>query len=145
MIDTIIKNLGPEIISNFGLSSKQTAKAVETTQSSLLGSFSKEMTQGNSEGLLALVNQGASANQSNLFPTLINNLAGDYEKKLGLSSDLAKNLARFVLPLVLDKIMANTGGQAKQSDLTKIVGKTAGELVKSKTGGVFGGLGKLFK
>lgn len=141
MIDSIIKNLGPQLISkltgDFDLSKDQASKAVETTQSSLLGSMTKELTSGNTDGLLSLLNSGRSGEGSGVFNTLLTNLAGDYAKKLGVPGGTAQKIADFVLPLVIDKITSGTGGSAGKADLMKMIGSGAGDLLKGGLGGLF--------
>ncbi|MBD8489417.1 hypothetical protein IFO69_11745 [Echinicola sp. CAU 1574] len=149
MIKDILSNIGPEVISNitsqFGLTEDQASQAVETTKQSLTKTATKEAGSGNFDGLLALVNQGSGATGTSTFEKFASNLAGDYVSKLGISPTIAKQVTGFVLPLVLDKIAAQTGGNAGKADLMKLIGGSAGDLLKGKAGDMLGGLGNLFK
>lgn len=141
MIDSIIKNLGPQVISkltgDFNLSTDQASKAVETTQSSLVESITKQVTSGNTDGLLNLLNSGNSGAGSSVFNTLLTNLAGDYTKKLGLTGDTSQSIANFVLPLVINKVSSQISGNADKGDLMKLVSSGAGGMLKNALGGLF--------
>lgn len=141
MIDSIIKNLAPSVISkltnDFNLSTDQASEAVETTQSSLVGSITKEVTSGNTDGLLSLLNSGTSGAGSSVFNSLVTNLAGDYAKKLGIPGDNAQKIADFVLPLVINKVSSQIGGNADKGDLMKLVSSGAGGMLKNTLGGLF--------
>lgn len=141
MIDSIIKNLGPKVISkltgDFNLSTDQASKAVETTQSSLVESITKQVTSGNTDDLLNLLNSGNSGAGSSVFNTLLTNLAGDYTKKLGLTGDTSQSIANFVLPLVINQVSSRIGGNADKGDLMKLVSSGAGGMLKNTLGGLF--------
>ncbi len=150
MIDAIVKNIGPELVSkltgDFGLQPEQVAQTAETTKTSLKDGLTKELSKGNVDGLLSLFNQGSQAAGNDVFQNLFNNLVGDYVKKLGVSKEMANKVAGFVLPLIMDKIANKTGGNTGKADLVKIIGGEAGNLLKDKAGGLLkGGLGNLFK
>ncbi|GAB3664328.1 hypothetical protein GCM10028791_39960 [Echinicola sediminis] len=134
-----------KMVGQFGLSKDQASKALDTTQKSLTETAGKEVAAGNLDGLLALVNKGSNASGSNTFQNMANNLVGDYISKLGISQGIARQLTNFVLPLILDKIAAKTGGNAGKGDLMKIIGGSAGDILKGKAGDMLGGLGNLFK
>ena len=141
MIESIIKNLTPIVTSKltneFSLSTDQASKAVETTQSSLVGSITKEVASGNTDGLLSLLNSGNSGAGSSVFNSLLTNLAGDYSKKLGITGDTAQSIADFVLPLVVSKVSSQIGGSADKGDLMKLVSSGAGGMLKNTLGGLF--------
>lgn len=141
MIDSIIKNLAPNVISkltkDFNLNTDQASQAVETTQSSLVGSITKEVTAGNTDGLLSLLNSGTTGAGSSVFHSMVTNLAGDYAKKLGIPGDTAQKIADFVLPLVINKVSSQIGGNADKGDLMKLVSSGAGGMLKNTLGGLF--------
>ncbi|AGA79555.1 DUF937 domain-containing protein [Echinicola vietnamensis] len=149
MINEILKNVGPEVISKitgqFGLSEEQASKAVDTTQESLTATATKEAAGGNIDGLLNMINQGSGAAGGSMFQKFAGNLASDYISKLGISEGIAQQISNFVLPLVLDKIMGQTGGNAGKGDLMKLIGGSAGDILKGKAGDMLGGLGNMFK
>src|SRR5690554_5747070 len=138
MIDSIIKNLGPKVVSkltgDFNLSTDQASQAVETTQSSLVESITKQVTSGNTDDLLNLLNSGNSGAGSSVFNTLLTNLAGDYTKKLGLTGDTSQSIANFVLPLVINQVSSRIGGNADKGDLMKLVSSGAGGMLKNTLG-----------
>ena len=141
MIDSIIKNLAPNVISkltkDFNLNTDQASQAVETTQSSLVGSITKEVTAGNTDGLLSLLNSGTTGAASSVFHSMVTNLAGDYAKKLGIPGDTAQKIADFVLPLVINKVSSQIGGNGDKGDLMKLVSSGAGGMLKNTLGGLF--------
>lgn len=141
MIDSIIKGLGPEMLSKltdqFGLSQEQATSAIDTTKESLSKSVTEEVTKGNLDSLLELVNQGSKASGNSSFNNIASNLASDFISKLGVSEGIAKQITNFVLPMILDKIAAQSGGNAGKTDLVKLFGGSLGNIIKEKAGGEF--------
>ncbi|WP_215226128.1 DUF937 domain-containing protein [Echinicola shivajiensis] len=150
MIDSIIKGLRPEILSKLtdqlGLSQEQVSSAMDTTKESLSKSVTEEVTGGNLDSLLELVNQGSKASGNSSFNNIASNLAADFISKLGVSDGIAKQITNFILPMILDKIAAQSGGNASKTDLVKLFGESLGNIIKGKSReGILGRLGDLFK
>lgn len=145
MLNTIVKNIAPEVLSavteKFGLNQEMGQKTVDTTKESLQEGVSNEINKGNLDGLLSMFNSGADGNNST-FQSLTSKLSGDYIQKLGLSPDLASQISQYVLPLVMKQITSMLGGKVDQESLSQALSK--GGLL-GKAGDLLGGLGSLFK
>lgn len=146
MLNTIVKNIAPEVLSavteKFGLNQEMGEKAVDTTKDSLQEGVSNEISKGNLEGLLSMFNNTGTGTSSSTFQSLSSKLSGDYIQKLGLSPDLASQISQYVLPLVMNKISSMLGGKVDKESLTNALSK--GGLL-SKAGDLLGGLGSIFK
>lgn len=149
MLDSIIKNIGPELIGKitgqFNLSEDQASKTMDITKDTILSTATQEVGKGNLDGVLAMVNQGSAAKGSSTFQNIANNLVGTLSSKLGLSDSVATKLTDFVLPFLLDKLAAKTGGNADKKDLMEMLGDQAGNFLQGKAGDMLGGLGNLLK
>ena len=148
MLDSLIKNIGPEVFSTvtekFGLNEEMGNKAVDTTKESLKESVTKEVSSGNLDGLLSLINSGGNATGDSTFQNMAGKLSGDYIQKLGLSPDIASKITSFVLPMILGKVSSMFGGNVDKEGLTKMLGSEGGLM--GKAGDLLkGGLGNLFK
>jgi len=146
MLNTIVKNIAPEVLSavtgKFGLNQEMGNKAVDTTKESLQEGVSNEISKGNLDGLLSMFNSGGTGESNSTFQSLSSKLSGDYIQKLGLSPDIASQISRHVLPLVLNKISTMLGGKGDRESVTEAL-STGGLL--SKAGDLLGGLGNIFK
>lgn len=146
MLNTIVKNIGPEVFSavtdKFGLNQDMGNKAVDTTKESLQEGVSNEISKGNLDGLLSMFNNGSEGQENSTFQSLSSKLSGDYIQKLGLSPALATQISQYVLPLVMNKISTMLGGKVDKESLTSALSK--GGLL-SKAGDLLGGLGNIFK
>lgn len=146
MLNTIVKNIAPEVLSavtgKFGLNQDMGNKTVDTTKESLQEGVANEISKGNLDGLLSMFNNGESGAGNSTFQSLSSKLSGDYIQKLGLSPDIASQISHYVLPLVLDKISSMLGGKVDKETLTDAL--SSGGLL-SKAGDLLGGLGNIFK
>lgn len=146
MLNTIVKNIAPEVLSavteKFGLNQEMGEKAVDTTKESLQEGVSNEISKGNLDGLLSMFNNGGAGTSNSTFQSLSSKLSGDYIQKLGLSPDLASQISQYVLPLVMNKISSMLGGKVDKESLTNALSK--GGLL-GKAGDLLGGLGSIFK
>lgn len=150
MVQDIIKNISPNLISDviksFGLNSEQAAETISTTKDSLVGSLGKELSLGNVEGVLGMVNQSTNVNSNPIFNRIVGKLAEDYGSKLGLSSEKAQMIASFLLPKVISAISGSKSGNINSTDLMEMVGSSAGNAIKDKASDVLKkGLGNFFK
>lgn len=150
MLDSLIKNIGPEVFSavteKFGLSKEEATKTVDTTKSSLETSVKSEVGKGNLDGLLSIFDKGANSTDNSTFQRFAGNLSGDYIQKLGFSPDLANKISTYVLPLIIGKFSSQTGGKMDKESLMGMLGPGASDLLKGKGGDLLkGGLGNLFK
>src|SRR5690625_1636562 len=126
-----------KLTKDFNLKSDQASQAVETTQSSLVGSITKEVTARNTAGLLSLLNSGTTGAGRSVFHSMVTNLAGDYAKERGIHGDTAQKIADSVLPLVINKVSSHIGGNADKGDLMTPVSSGAGGMLKNTLGGLF--------
>lgn len=150
MVQDIIKNISPNLISDviksFGLNSEQASETISTTKDSLVGSLGKELSLGNVEGVLGMVNQSTNVNSNPIFNRIVRKLAEDYGSKLGLSSEKAQMIASFLLPKIISAISGSKSGNINSTDLMEMVGSSAGDALKDKASDVLKkGLGNFFK
>ncbi|MFD2201098.1 DUF937 domain-containing protein [Shivajiella indica] len=150
MIQDILKNLSPELISGLtnqvGLNFNQANEALNTTKESLVNSLSKEVTSGNFDGILNMLNAGANASKSPLFDSIAGNLTKNYISKIGLSPQIAGMVTSFVLPKIISTLTNSKSGSFGQADLIKMIGQEAGGSLGDKASSLLkGGLGNLFK
>lgn len=150
MLDSLIKSIGPEVLSaikeNFGLSQEEASKTVDTTKTSLESSVKSEVGKGNLSGLLSIFDQDANSTDNSTFQRFAGNLSGDYIQKLGLSPDLASKITTFILPMILGKISSQNGGKMDKDGLMGMLGPDTMNILKSKGSDLLkGGLGNLFK
>ncbi|WP_041779378.1 DUF937 domain-containing protein [Belliella baltica] len=149
MIQEIFSKLSPELISNltnsYGLSNDQASKTISTTKESLISSLGKEVSSGNIDGILNMVNNSSNLSSNPMFSGLINKLAQDYGSKLGLSSDKTIQIASFILPKIIKAISGSKSGNIEKTDLMSMMGSAAGDALKSKASDALKkGLGNFF-
>ena len=143
MLDNLIKlvkeNAGEAIINNSAIDNKNNDAAIETTASSIMEGLKGQLGSGGISGLTSLFSGGAGGNSSmiqNITKTVTSNLAS----KFGISGDAAGNIAKSLIPTVMNKFMSKTNDPNDNSfDLKGIMGSlTSG-------GGLGSVIGKLFK
>lgn len=150
MIQDIFNKLSPELISNltnsFGLTNDQASKTISTTKDSLVSSLGKEVSSGNMDGILNMVNNSSNLSSNPMFSGLVSKLAQDYGSKLGLSSEKTMAIASFVLPKIISAISGSKSGNIEKTDLMGMVGSAAGDAIKNKASDALKkGLGNFFK
>jgi len=150
MIQDILKNLSPELINGLtqqvGLNSNQANQALATTKDTLISSLGKEVTSGNFDGILNMLNKGSNASKSTLFDSIAGNLTKNYISKMGLSPQIAGMVSSFVLPKIISTLSSSKSGGFNQADLIKMIGQSAGGSLGDKASSILkGGLGNLFK
>jgi hypothetical protein len=150
MIQDVLKSLSPELINGLtqqiGLNSNQANEALATTKESLMGSLTKEVSSGNFDGILNLLNAGSNASKSPLFDSIAGNLSKNYISKMGLSPQIAGMVTSFVLPKIISTLSGSKSGGFNQADLIKMIGQGAGGSLGEKASSLLkGGLGNLFK
>ena len=143
MLDNLIKlvkeNAGEAIINNSAIDNKNNDAAIETTASSIMEGLKGQLGSGGISGLTSLFSGGAGGNSSmiqNITKTVTSNLASIF----GISGDAAGNIAKSLIPTVMNKFMSKTNDPNDNSfDLKGIMGSlTSG-------GGLGSVIGKLFK
>jgi len=150
MIQDILKNLSPELVNGLtqqvGLNSNQANEALATTRDTLISSLGKEVTSGNFDGILNMLNKGSNASKSPLFDSIAGNLTKNYISKMGLSPQIAGMVSSFVLPKIISTLSSSKSGGFNQADLIKMIGQSAGGSLGDKASSILkGGLGNLFK
>jgi hypothetical protein len=150
MIQDILKNLSPELVNGLtqqvGLNSNQANEALATTSDTLISSLGKEVTSGNFDGILNMLNKGSNASKSPLFDSIAGNLTKNYISKMGLSPQIAGMVSSFVLPKIISTLSSSKSGGFNQADLIKMIGQSAGGSLGDKASSILkGGLGNLFK
>jgi hypothetical protein len=112
----------------------------------LVGSLGKELSLGNVEGVLGMVNQSTNVNSNPIFNRIVRKLAEDYGSKLGLSSEKAQMIPSFLLSKIISAISGSKSGNINSTDLMEMVGSSAGDALKDKASDVLKkGLGNFFK
>lgn len=108
--------------------------------------ITKEVTSGNFDGILSLLNGKSSSAGSALTNSLTESLVAGFISKVGLSKEISGNVAKFVIPFIVSKIAKNKpSGGFDASSLMQMVQGSAGDAIKDKAGDLLkGGLGKLF-
>ncbi|MGY6742428.1 MAG: DUF937 domain-containing protein [Cecembia sp.] len=150
MLDSILKNISPELISaltkDHGLDSSKAKDALNVTKDSLIGGLTKEAATGNFNSILSLLNAGGSAKSNPLFQSLSGSMASSYISKLGIPPNQAKMISNFILPKILSAISGSKSGNFSQADLVKMLGQGGASSLGDKASSILkGGLGNLFK
>jgi len=150
MLQEIIGEVSTQLMSGLkekvGLDPDQAKQALDLSKDSLVSSISREAISGNLDGILDMVNMGASANQSPVFQNLLGGLDKDLISKMGASPEIAGKISRVVLPVIIKAISDYKEGNLDISDLTKMIGGGLGDSLRGKTGDLLkGGLGNFFK
>lgn len=136
MMTELFSKLSPELISNltnsFGLSNDQASQTISTTKDSLVSSLGKEVSSGNMDGILSMVNNTSNLTTNPMFSGLVSKLAQDYGSKLGLSSEKTMAIASFILPKIISSISGIKSGNIEKTDLMSMVGSAASDAIKNK-------------
>lgn len=150
MIESLLKSGGAELVaqlgSKFGLDDSVAQKVTDVSAQTLQDGFLSEITSGNFDGILSLLNGKSSPAASALTGNLTDSLVSGLLSKVGLKSDVAVKIAQLVIPYVVKLIQGNkTGGDFDASDLTGMFKGAAGDMLKDKAADLLkGGLGGLF-
>jgi hypothetical protein len=150
MISSLLDQLSPELMAGmtekFGLDQSKASEAVVTTRDTLLESLTKEVSGGNFNGILGMLNQGSGLTQNPMFKSILGNLSGSFASKLGLSPEMALSIASFVLPKIITAVSDTKDGHMDKTDLIKMLGQSSGSVIADKASDLLkGGLGGLFK
>jgi|GEM_PF-1477212 len=150
MLDSILKNISPELISaltkDHGLDSGKAKDALNVTKDSLIGGLTKEAATGNFNSILSLLNAGGSAKNNPLFQSLSGSMASSYISKLGIPPNQANMISNFILPKILSAVSGSKSGNFSQADLVKMLGQGGASSLGDKASSILkGGLGNLFK
>jgi len=151
MLDELLKSGGSELISQLGskfnLNSTQGNKVVDVTTDVLKKGITKEVTSGNFDGILSLLNGKSSSAGSALTNSLTESLVAGFISKVGLSKEVSGTIAKFVIPFLMSKLAKNKpSGGFNAASLMSIVQGSAGDAIKGKAEDLLkGGLGNLFK
>lgn len=151
MLNQILKTGGSQIISqlgkNFGMDATQSNQVLDVAGSTLKDGLLKEVTSGNLDGILSLVNGQSSSAASALSSQLTQSMVGGLMDKVGIKNDLAKKVASFVIPMIIQQFVNKKPSGGYQSDnLMDLIKGSAADTLKDKASDLLkGGLGKLFK
>jgi len=151
MLEELIKSGGSELMSQLGskfnLNSTQGNKVVDVTTDVLKKGITKEVTSGNFDGILSLLNGKSSSAGSALTNSLTESLVAGFISKVGLSKEVSGTIAKFVIPFLMSKLAKNKpAGGFNAASLMQMVQGSAGDAIKDKAGDLLkGGLGNLFK
>jgi hypothetical protein len=150
MLQEILAKTSNDLLSGLtekvGLGQGQAKQALDLTKDNLLSTVGKEAFSGNLDGILEMVNLGASADQSPIFQSILNSLNKDFISKMGLPPELAAKVSTVILPAIIKAISDYKEGNLDASDLTKMLGGGLGESMLGKAGNLLkGGLGNFFK
>ena len=131
----------------FNLISTQGNKVVDVTTDVLKKGITKEVTSGNFDGILSLLNGKSSSAGSALTNSLTESLVAGFISKVGLSKEVSGTIAKFVIPFLMSKLAKNKpAGGFNAASLMQMVQGSAGDAIKDKAGDLLkGGLGNLFK
>ncbi|WP_291783909.1 DUF937 domain-containing protein [Cecembia sp.] len=150
MIDSILKNISPDLIKGLtqshGLDANKAKDTLNVTKDSLVGSLTKEASTGNFNAILGLLNSGGNASSNPLFQSLTGSMASSYISKLGIPADKANMISSFILPKIISAISGSKSGDFSQADLIKMLGQGGASSLGDKASSILkGGLGNLFK
>lgn len=150
MLQEILGQVSAQLTSGLkekvGLDPDQAKQALDLSKDSLISSISREAISGNLDGILNMVNMGASAGQSPVFQNLLGGLDKDLISKMGVSPEIAGKISTVVLPAIIKAISDYKEGNLDISDLTKMIGGGLGDSFLGKAGDLLkGGLGNFFK
>jgi hypothetical protein len=146
MIDKIFSaaksELTQQLGSKFQLDASQTDKVFVTAKDSLQAGIMKEVTSGNVDGLLGMLNGKVSMQGNPIVSSLAKQLIGSLTSKVGLNQQMASSVGNFIVPFIMGKLAdKKPSGGFDVAGLTTLLGGEGGSLIdkaKSTLGKVFG-------
>ena len=150
MLEQLLKAGGSELISQLGskfnLTPSQGEKVADVTTDVIQKGITKEVTSGNFDGILSLLNGQSSSAGNALTNSFTESLVAGFISKVGLSKEISGTIAKFVIPFAMSKLSKNKpAGGFNASSLMDMVKGSAGDAIKDKAEDLLkGGLGKLF-
>ncbi len=151
MLEQILKSGGAEILSQLGskfnIDKAVGGKILDVSGSSLKKGLGDQVMSGNIGGLLDLLNGKGGSAASSLTNTLTKSLVGDLLAKVGIKSELAQQVAPFIVSSVVNAFGKDKPkGGFNADSLTEMFKGSAGDMLKNKASDLLkGGLGGLFK
>jgi hypothetical protein len=151
MLDSILKSGGAELVAQLGkkfnLDAVQGGKVIDVAKDTLQKNLLSEVTSGNFDGVLSMLNGSSSGAGSALTGKLTDSLVSGLMSKVGIKNELAKNVAQFIIPFVMQKLSGQkpAGGFTQGNIMDMIQGAAAGSIKDKAADLLKGGLGKLFK
>ena len=151
MLEQVLKSAGAEIVSQlgskFGLDASKGKGVMNVAGDTIKEGLLSEVTSGKLDGVLSLLNGKTSAAGSTLTNKLTSSMVGGLIEKIGLKGDVAKSVATFVIPLIIQQFTKKkpTGGFDSGSLMDMITGSATNSLKDKASDLLKGGFGKLFK
>lgn len=142
MLDNIISQLkgaiGPDVKQKTGLDDQKADKAIELAGHSAKEVAEDEVSKGNMQGLMNLLgNKGNESHANPLVSRIGANYVGKLINQLGLSPEVAQNVERVVVPLMINFV-------SQRFNESKGAGGIGG-MLGGNLGGLAGALGGFFK
>lgn len=162
MLDQLLKlveqNAGDVIVKNQAIPNQFNNAAVKEVASQIFNGLQGQVAQGNMQQVLSMFNgQSASSLANNpMVSNMINQVAGNFAQKFGVSPQVAQGIAANLLPQVMNQFVTKTNDPNDNDfDLQNMmrsfsgnqsldVGNIIGQVTGGKSGGIGDVLGNLF-
>ena len=160
MIDQLMKlvreNAGNEIINNPAIPNEKNEEAVQEVGQSIIGGLKDQISGGNIQEMMSMFSGGAATGSNPVVSQLISKVAAGLASKIGISPQVATQIAAGILPKVLNQFVDKTKDpNDKDFDLQDVLSNLGGgnsnigDLISGMTGssgkgGLGGALGKMF-
>lgn len=154
----IREHAGDAIINNPAIPNDRNEEVVADASSSIVSGLKTAATNGNTDELMSLFNNGpAAAATSPVAQNIQGGFAKNLMQKFGLDAGKAESIAASLIPGVLQKFIHKTNDPNDKSfDLTNILGNLTGSggigniigglgSGNNEEGGILGKIGGLFK
>lgn len=123
LINLVKEHAGDAIVNNPAIPNERNDEAIQSTAGGIMDHLSKMTSGGGMEAITGLFNQGANSGSNPEISNISNSVAGGLMEKFGLDEGQAGNIAKQLIPVVMDKFINKTNDPNDSSfDLNSIVG-----------------------
>lgn len=149
------ENAGDEIINNPAVPNEKNDEAVREVGDGIFNGLKDQISGGNVQEMMSMFSGGAVSGNNPVVSQLISKIAGGLASKIGVSPQIATQIAAGILPKVLNQFVNKAKDpNDKDFDLQDVLSKLGGSnsnigdliggLTGSGKGGLGGTLGKMF-
>ncbi len=162
MLDQLLKlveqNAGDAIVKNQAIPNQFNNAAVKEVASQIFNGLQGQVAQGNMQQVVSMFKgQSASSLANNpMVSNMINQVAGSFAQKFGVSPQVAQGIAANLLPQVMNQFVTKTNDpndndfdlqnmmRSFSGNQSSDVGNIIGQVTGGKSGGIGDVLGNLF-
>ncbi|MFZ5999303.1 MAG: hypothetical protein ACOYW3_02260 [Bacteroidota bacterium] len=158
MLDQLIKlveqNAGKDIIQNKAIPDQHNQAAIKAVAEQIFNGLKSQASAGNIQQIASMLQGGKALGNNPIVNQLITSAANTVATKFGVSPQVAQNMAKSLLPTVMNQLITKTNDPKDNSfdlggimktvtgnnsfDVGSILGKTASGGLGDMLGGMFG-------